>query len=165
MAEHLSHHDPYARLAHPAATSAQDVCRCSDLPPLTLKGSLTANPLACFACGLEVSPRDIALPLDLVDELAAWRDVHDALYLLWLDAQEYEEWAFATLKNPRSAVHERALKLIARLATLRPTYYWWFTDQMFTEAPPLTCCPRCSSELTPEGAHRVCTLCRVLVSP
>lgn len=157
------HHDPFARLRHPAP--ADERCRCPGTPPLVLKGRLEPNPLTCLACGGEADPAALALTQELVDEVARWRDVHDALYLLWLDADQFEEWAFAQLKNPRGAVHERGLALIARLAPIRTTYYWWFTDQIFREEPPLPACPRCQSELTPESGHRVCTLCRVLVSP
>lgn len=158
------HQDPYFRLRHPPATPEEERCRCADAPPLVLKGQLQPNPLTCFACGLEVDPAQVALPPQLVDDIAAWRDVHDSLYLLWLDSQEFEAWAFGQLKDPRNAVHERGLKLIAKLATHRPTYYWWFTDQLFEKEAPLPACPRCQSELEPAGQHRLCTLCRVLIA-
>lgn len=157
------HLDPYARLRQPPAT--EEFCRCPDRPPLVLKGRLEPNPLTCFACDLEVDPAALGLAPELVDEVATWRDLHDALYLLWLDAQEFGDWAFSQLKDPRNAVHERGLKLIAQLAPHQPTYYWWFTDQLFSQEPPLPACPRCKSELEPAGKHRLCTLCRVLVSP
>lgn len=159
------HHDPHSRLRPAPPVPAEEHCQCPGSPPLVLKGRLEPNPLTCLACGGEVDPARLDLAPDLVDEVASWRDLHDSLYLLWLDADAYEEWAFVRLKDPRGPVHERGLALIARLAAVRPTYYWWFTDQLFRKEPPLPACPRCQSQLTPEGPHRICTLCRVLVSP
>lgn len=156
--------DAYARLKRPPA-SGEPPCACPGSPPIVLQGRLEPNPLVCLRCNAEVPPESVPVPVDLVDEIACWRDVHDALFMLWMDCGEYEAWAKGQLKAPQNAVHNRGLALIAKLNAVRPTYYWWFTDQVMQPEPPLPACPRCGSALEREGPVRVCTLCRIVVMP
>ena len=158
--------DPYFRLKAPPPPADDEYCACADAPPLVLQGRLAPNPLACLACNGEVRPESVPVPLDIVDDVASWRDLHDSLYNLWLDSGEFEAWARDQLTSSASPVHGRALALIAKLTPHRSTYDWWFTDDRAKAGqPPLPACPRCRGELTAHARTRICTLCHIVVSP
>jgi uncharacterized protein with PIN domain len=156
--------DPYARLRNPGPTPPDEICACADSPPLVLQGRLEPNPLACLRCNGEVAPESVPIPPDLVDEIAAWRDLHDALFQLWLDCGEYQDWAAGELRDARKPAPKRGLALIAKLHAARPAYYWWFTDRPAEERPPPTACPQCRGELTAVERGMACSLCRIVVA-
>ena len=152
--------DPYARLRPPSLTPTDEICSCAGAPPLVLVSRLSPNPLACFECNGEVAPERIPADAALIDSVAAWRNVYDALYRLWLDSREYEAFACTQLASPASPVNQTGIALASRLAVSQPVYYWWFS-----EGPAGSTCPRCGVALANLGRHVVCSRCSIIVEP
>ena len=117
-------HDPYLRLRTPPPTPSDEICRCSDTPPVKLMTALGANPLHCMRCNLEVPPEALPLPIELVGPLADWAQVHDALDRLWLDSGPYEAWALEELINPSSPSNKRGFDIRSDIERVRRCYYW-----------------------------------------
>ena len=156
--------DPYWKLRPEPPTPEAELCRCADAPPLLLQPHLSANPLCCVACNLEVPPERVGLPERLADQLAGWRVFHDCFYLLWLDSGEFEAWAKAQLEDPASPVNTRGRELVAALGELGPTYYAWFEDAGAEGGEPLRRCPVCEGALVERYARRLCEGCAIAVS-
>ena len=68
----------------------------------------------------------------------------DALYRLWLDSGEYEEYAKARLLEPNGQVNRDGLEVAQALCTRIPTRLWLFSD---TDDGEPTNCPVCHSKL------------------
>jgi hypothetical protein len=157
--------DPYWKLRPAPPTPLDELCGCASGEPLLLRSVLGPNPLACARCNLEVPPERLPLPHELADSVAAWRSFHDSFYVLWLDSNEFEDWARSQLQAPDSVVNRRALSLRAELEPIRRTYYWWFQDTGADDFSPLSSCPICSHALADVAlAGLVCQRCSVLVA-
>jgi hypothetical protein len=155
--------DAYAKLRPAGPTPNDALCACSSLPAIVLQPRLSANPLACFACYLEVAPERLALSAEAVQSVAFWQSFHDCFYRLWLDSSEFEQWARSELENPNSVVHTRGLKLVSELQQYRRAYYWWFQDTGHEGFVPLDHCPRCLARLTSRLGKAVCEPCSIVV--
>jgi hypothetical protein len=138
-------YDPYLRLRTPTPTPSDEICTCTDNPPVKLMTALGFNPIHCMRCNLEVPPEALPLPPDLVDPLADWAQVHDALDHLWLDSGPYESWAFGELTNPSSATNTRGIAVRLDIDRVRRCYYW--LEEL--PRPELRNCSACRSPLTP----------------
>ena len=138
---------------------ADEICRCTDDPPIVLQAHFSPTPLACMRCNLEVPVERLGLSAALAEELAGWARFHDCFYLLWIDSQEYEYWAWAQLTDPGSPLHTRALDLVARLQAFRPTYYGWFSDGEAEDEE--VDCPLCRGPLAERLGWWVCEDCAV----
>lgn len=153
--------DPYLRLRTPAPTPSDEICSCPDKPPIKLMTALTENPIHCMRCNLEVAPEAVPLPEDMVDDVAGWTLVHDALDRLWLDSGEYESWALGELANPASPTNIRGLALRARLDRIRRCYF------MLGHNESANACPTCERPLLPfEGGYPqqlVCEPCGLVL--
>lgn len=161
----MSDIDPYWKLRPPPPTPADELCSCSELRCILLRGTFAENPLACAQCNLEVLPERLALPPQLADDLATWRSFHNCFYLLWLDSGEFEAWARAQLSDPQSPVNLRGRSVRAELDRVRRAYYWWFQDTGAEDFVPPTSCPICSAALADTGlVGTVCETCFVLVA-
>jgi hypothetical protein len=68
----------------------------------------------------------------------------NALYRLWLDSGEYDEYAKVRLLDPNGQVTRDGLKLAEALSARIPTKLWLFSD---TDDGTPTHCPICSKEL------------------
>jgi hypothetical protein len=164
--------DPYRKLRPPGATPDDEICNCAADTAIVLQSHLSANPLACARCNLEVPPERIDLDRDLVEAIAWWRQFHDCFYFLWLDSREFEAWAAAQLSDPSSPANVRGLEIVRRLNSKRHCYLWWFQDEGADGWVPATHCPRCSRPLEvrfsgerPQGgALRVCEHCLVALA-
>lgn len=162
-------HDQYWRLRPPPPTPDDELCACTSLTPIVLQPHLSANPLSCACCNLEVPPERIGFDERVADWLAAWRDFHASFYLLWLDSGEFEEWAKGQLSGPTSAVNTRGLELVAQMNVFRRCYLWWFQDEGAEDWQPAKECPRCVGVLQirfkgerPQcGALAVCESCSI----
>jgi hypothetical protein len=157
------HPDPYWKLRHPSAPSESESCKCSGRPPVVLQGHLSPNPFVCLQCNGEVPPEQIGFSAALAEQVASWRQVHDAIYTLWLDSSDYESWARTQLEDPSGEVNVRGLSLVQDLNTLRRTYYWWFRDTSGIKFVPFSNCPRCQDVLVNRTGHLVCETCSILV--
>ncbi len=51
--------------------------------------ALGENPIHCLNCNLEVPPEKLDLATKLIDAVAFWRNVYDAIDRLWLDSGAY----------------------------------------------------------------------------
>lgn len=153
--------DPFAALRPRRPTPASDLCACADDHPLVLRSVLTANPLGCLRCNLEVPIRRLGIPPDLAAPIAAWRSFHDCFYLLWLDSGEFEAWARAQLLSPASAVNTRGLALARDIRKHRPCYYGWFSDSELQDLPSESCV-LCDGPTRPLPLGYVCDHCWVL---
>jgi hypothetical protein len=111
-------------------------------------------------CNGEVAPERISAEPAVVDVVAAWRDVYEALYSLWLDSREYEAFASTQLLAASSPINQRGLALAERLVTSGPVYYWWFSDGLLVGS-----CPRCNGPVASEGRHKVCSRCHIIAEP
>lgn len=152
-------HDPWWRLRPPPPTPADELCACAGTPDLVLQPHLTANPVVCAACHLEVPPERLAPSEALAEQIAGWNHYYEAVYRLWLDSAELEAWAAAQLSDATSPANVRAFALRDALARLRPTWLWWFVDGVAPGA-----CPRCAGPLEPRFGHHGCPTCFVLVA-
>src|SRR3954469_5037431 len=152
--------DPYARLRPPKPTPDDERCVCSDSPSIVLRSVLTPNPLGCLTCNLEVPPDLLGFPEELSDALAAWRSLHDSIYILWLRSGDLETSAKQQLESPTSPVNERGLQLASQLSAYRQCYYWWFADP--DEESTHSSCVRCGGELQPAPRGRSCESCRIV---
>ena len=167
MVEYLSDDGPYARLRPPAPTPPAEHCVCPGEPPIKLMQALSYNPLHCMRCHGEVAPDRLALPADVVDAVADWRAVYDALDRLWLDSGLYEFWAARELATLTSPVNETGLALRAELdARVRRCYYWLFGDFPPDHAGGIIRCPQCNEEMMPymgsRVPQRVCERCSLV---
>ena len=156
--------DPYYQLRPEAVTPEGEICSCGQSRILLLRGGLISNPLACAVCNLEVRPEDVGFDQPLAQELAFWLSFHECFYLLWLDSQEFEEWAFEQLSDPGSPVNSRGMAALKSLSKVSPAYYWWFQDTGRESYMPLSACPLCSQDLSPVGWALGCKSCKVFVA-
>src|SRR5258707_5786263 len=136
-------HDPYFRLRAQSSTPSDELCSCPDSPPIKLMTALGPNPVHCMRCNLEVLPEAVPLPIDLVDPVADWASVHDALDRLWLDSGSYETWALGELTNPTSPTNQTGRALRSRLDRVRRCFYW------LKNTATIESCPSCHKPLTP----------------
>jgi hypothetical protein len=119
-------------------------CECGSVSGLFLVDLLSDNPLHCDSCRKEVDPERLALTTEETESVAGWYAAATALYQLWLDSGEYEEYAKARLLDPNGQVTRDGLKLARTLSAKVPTRLWLFRD---TDDGEPTHCPICGNEL------------------
>src|SRR3954453_14239909 len=95
----MDHQDKYFKLHPPEPTPADEICDCPGAPPIKLMCALGYNPIQCLNCNGEIPPEMLDLNWGLIESVAYWRNVYDALDRLWLDSADYEEWAKAQLTD------------------------------------------------------------------
>jgi hypothetical protein len=113
---------------------------------LILVDLLTENPLHCEFCRKEVDPERVQLTVEETDQVAAWFATASALYCLWLNSGEYEEYAKARLLDPNGQVNLDGLAVARALSSRVPTRLWFFHD---TDDGEPTHCPICSNPSIP----------------
>lgn len=139
-----------------------EACECTSVNGLFLVDLLTDNPLHCDFCRKEVDPERLNLSVGETESVAGWFAAANALYRLWLDSGEYEEYAKSRLIDPDGQVTRDGLKLARTLSARVPTRLWLFRD---TDDGEPTHCPICGGELDTNvkwGAGR-CAVCPVHV--
>ncbi len=140
--------NPYIRLRPPPETPLDEICTHESTTPIKLMSALGENPLHCVICNLEIKPESLNLSVGLINRIAGWRDVYNAIDHLWLDSREYEAWALDQLINMSSPVNQHGLTLRSDLNSIRRCYYWYFQDQSADGFQPVTNCPNCQAPLT-----------------
>jgi len=135
--------DPYNKLRPLEATPDDELCTCENNPPIKLMCALGYNPVNCVNCNLEVRPEILQPDPQLVDAIAHWRWIYDAIDHLWLDSAEYEQWAREQLSDISSPVHKHGRHVQQELNNLRRCYYWVFQDQSADDYEPISNCPSC----------------------
>lgn len=121
-----------------------EVCECASVGGLFLVDLLTDNPLHCAFCRKEVDPERLKLTVEETEAIAGWFSPASALYRLWLDSGEYEEYAKARLLDPNGQVSQDGLKVARMLSARIPTRLWLFHD---TDDGEPAHCPICRSAL------------------
>jgi predicted nucleic acid-binding Zn ribbon protein len=159
--------DPFERLRPPPATPEDEICSCGPGIPVKLMCALSYNPIHCMACNLERAPEALELDAMLVQGVAFWRSMYDAIYILWLESGEYEGWARAQLVDLSSPVNLRGRALRAELDPLVRCYYWLFEDSSADDYVPLAACPNCGQALTGcrhQAGQLVCEPCSLVTA-
>src|SRR5215203_2203489 len=88
-----------------------EACECPSVSGLLLVDLLTANPLHCDHCRREVDPERLHLTVRETEFVASWSSVASALYQLWLDSGEYEQYAKLQLLDIEGQVNRDGLAL------------------------------------------------------
>ena len=142
----MAQYDIYFKLRPPELTPADELCRCLHTP-MKLMYALSYNPLHCMNCNLEIPLDTLTLSSEVVEAIANWRDIYQAIYLLWLDSGSYEEWAQEQLSDITSEVnlHGRAVQEVVNSS--RRCYYCHFQDQSAEHYQPMKVCPICGDVL------------------
>lgn len=142
--------------------TAIEACRCETLTELLLLDLLTENPIHCANCRGEIDPERLQLTDNEVESIAGWRSVAGALYRLWLDSGEYEDYAKQKLLDPRGQVNQQARELAIVLSIRLPTRFWYFHDS--DDGEP-TNCPVCGDQLDTSVAWGIgiCRPCHVRI--
>jgi len=157
--------DPYRKLGPSRRTPDEEVCRCDPCQGLVLCDSLSDNPLRCLECNGEVAPVRIGFGDQLAEDIAAWRSVHRALYLLWLDSGEYEPWARDRLLDPNGSVNVLGRDIVRQLNAFIRTFLWWFQDPGIDEPASPGQCPICFGATKKCGIQnlRTCEACSIVM--
>jgi Zn-ribbon putative nucleic-acid-binding protein DUF2310 len=155
--------DPYYKLRPEPSTPEDEICQCADDPPIVLQDHLASVPLACLKCNSEVPPELVGFDADLAERIAFWRDLHRALFTLWIDSGDYEDWARTQLQDPQGQLNSRGIEIVNALNTHRRTYYWWFEDASARDFAPPSKCPRCYGDLLERFGCSVCEVCSIMV--
>jgi predicted nucleic acid-binding Zn ribbon protein len=143
----MNHHsdDSYLKLRPPPTTPANELCHCPGHPAIKLMCALSYNPLHCLDCNLEIEATSLSLPPQLVEPIAAWRSSYDAIYRLWLESANYEDWARAQLSDIASPINVGGMRLREQLDQVRRCYLWYFQDQSADSFTPMMHCPKCGN--------------------
>ena len=126
-----------------------EACQCDSVEGLLLVDLLTDNPLHCRKCRKEVDPERLSLTVEETELVARWFSAASALYRLWIDSGEYEEYAKARLVDPRGQVNRDGLQVARTLSVRIPTRLWLFRD---TDDGAPTECPVCGGALDTDVA-------------
>ena len=119
-------------------------CECDAVSSLLLVDLLSDNPIHCGTCRREVDPERIALTTDETEAIARWYSASRALYWLWLDSGEYEDYAKQRLLDPNGQINVTGRKIARELSSKIPTQMWYFQDPDDGET---TTCPVCCETL------------------
>lgn len=143
-----------------------DMCKCPGRPPIVLQSTLSTNPIACADCNLEVK---INLSDELTEEINAWQEQFDSLYIRWLNSGDDEKFAADQLSSPTSEINIMGLTLTRRIMQTHSCYYWWFLDNSTDNYERLAKCPICNEDLV-KRANKfnldtyTCERCNIIVA-
>ncbi len=137
-----------------------EVCDCPSVNGLLLVDLLTDNPLHCAFCRKEVDPERLQLTIEETEAVARWFSSADALYRLWLDSGEYENFAKCCLLDPKGQVNRDGIAIARILSSRIPTRLWFFSD---TDDGVPTNCPICSEplDLGVKWGTGLCRVCQI----
>lgn len=164
----MANSDRFFKLRAPPQTPEDEICKCEATKPIKLMQALGYNPLHCIDCNLQIAPESLSLSESLIEHIAEWSRLYDAIDRLWLDSGAYEDWAEVQLLDITSPVNQRGLAVRQELEAIRPCYYWCFQDESSESFEPLTLCPACQRPLTkyPHGIfpQLICQSCTLIMS-
>jgi len=156
----------YAKLEAPRPTPADEICACPGLTPVMLMTLLSSNPIHCAVCNLEVPPGRLDLSTSLVDAVASWNSVADAIYRLWLDSGAYETWARDQLVDMNSSINREGQRVRSELNATRRCYYWHFREESGPLEGLRMNCPGCGHEMQIAAfttfKRRICEPCSII---
>jgi predicted nucleic acid-binding Zn ribbon protein len=140
-----------------------EYCDCKSVNRLLLVYTLHDNPIHCYECKGVVDPETLLLSTKQVDEIASWHGNFSALYDLWLDSGEYEDYAKENLLDKDGQVNIKGMAVAKNISKEYLTFYWWFQD---SEDPHLKRCPNCDERLDGDNKHGYggkCNECNIVV--
>lgn len=137
-------------------------CECETVNGLFLVDIHTTNPIHCDFCRKEVDPERIGLTAEETDAVAGWYMQERALYALWLDSGEYEDYARSRLLDMEGKVNKDGLSAAELLSKKIPTRLWLFYD---TDDGAPTHCPVCDQvlDLDVKWGTGKCRSCKVQI--
>ncbi len=138
--------EKFAKLLPPEPTPEDEICQHQGTR-IKVMYALSYNPIHCMDCNLEIPLDTLPLSTETIEAIVQWRDIYSAIYLLWLDSGEYEEWAKEQLSSVASTVNVRGRKVQHVLNDVRRCYYMFFQDQSSETYIPLRFCPICGGAL------------------
>ena len=119
-------------------------CECASVESLLLVDLLTDNPIHCGYCRKEIDPERLQLTAEETHDIAHWFGAASALYRLWLDSGEYEQYAKERLLDPQGQITVAGREIARKLSEKWPTRFWFFSD---TDDGEPTHCPICHNPL------------------
>jgi predicted nucleic acid-binding Zn ribbon protein len=162
----MNNHIRYSRLRPPPETPKDEICKCGGNKPIKLMCALSYNPLHCIDCNLEVLPESLSLSDKLIELIASWRNLYDAIDRLWLDSGGYEAWAGSQLIDIGSPVNKLGMAVRKDLDVVCRCYYWYFQDQSKEGFESITKCPSCKNPFSVYGSgifpQHVCEQCSII---
>ena len=137
-----------------------EACECPSVSGLLLVDLLGDNPLHCDYCRREVDPERLQLTARETETVASWFSAASALYRLWLDSGDYEQYAKQQLIDIEGQVNRDGLQIAEMLSSKIPTKLWVFYDT--DDGIPVDC-PRCGKPLDEdvEWGTGKCESCRI----
>jgi hypothetical protein len=162
LASHHPKGSPVARYEILRPDPEYLTCECASVKALLIVYDLSSSPIYCSECRRIVEAEDLNLAPEIVDATYRWQAAFGALYNLWLDSGEYEQWAKDRLLDPLGQVNVDGIQLAKDLSKYLPTRYWWFHD---TDDPLPPTCPSCNATFQPAGKYGnfQCSECPVLI--
>lgn len=156
---------PIDKLKPTGPTPVEEMCTCNGTGPIMLRSALGPFPVYCMSCNGEVPLETLTLSDELAEGIAYWRDIHDAMYVLWLSSGEYEDWARQKLLDPKGSINVQGMALARQLNDQRQTYFWYFSDTGLEDVPTPRACPFCGQQLEEyeNRNYQVCQACQVAV--
>lgn len=158
--------DLYIRLKPPEPTPENEICKCSIGTPIKLMSSLSYNPIHCMICNLETLPERLKIDVKIIDMIISWRHIHDSLYHLWLDSDEYELFALNKLTNINSRVNKLGREIQNKINNSIECYYWYFQCTGSDSFIPIKNCPVCGEKLTKfigsNILQKICSNCMIV---
>jgi hypothetical protein len=119
-------------------------CECASVESLLLVDILSDNPIYCGYYRKEIDPERLQLSVAEVEEIASWFGDASALYRLWLNSGEYEQYAKERLLDQQGQVNINGREIARKLSGKWPTRVWLFHD---TDDDTPTHCPVCQNPL------------------
>jgi len=156
---------PIEKLKPMPPTPEEEMCHCKRKGPILLRSALGPFPFYCMECNGEIPIEELQIDDCLAEEVAQWLAVHDSLFYLWLDSDEYEAWAKERLLDVKGKVNVEGLRIAREFDKQRETFFWFFqdTDDESYVAPKE--CPFCKKTLKQYGSKnfQICSSCKVAV--
>jgi len=137
----MSLQDAYQRLR---PSTDIERCECASAESLLLIDLLSDNPIHCDYCRKEIDPERLQLTAEETHYIAHWFGAASALYRLWLDSGEYEQYAKQRLLDPQGQINIAGREIARKLSEKWPTRFWFFHD---TDDGEPTQCPICQNPL------------------
>ena len=103
-------------------------CECVSVESLLSVDLLTDNPIHCGVCRNEIDPERLQLTDEEVHEIAHWFSEASALFRLWLNSGEYEQYAKQRLLDPQGQINVDGREIARKLSEKWPTRHWFFYD-------------------------------------
>ena len=146
----------------PSTPSIDNPCICPNAGPLLLCMDLSDNPIKCMVCKGTLDHKAIGIDDSVKGDALKWNSLYRALYILWIDSNEYESWALEKLADPKGRVNKLGFEIIQQLSSMRKAFYWW-SEAFAGDVDRDKKCPNCGNEWETDNANnlRICCSCQI----